>query len=214
MKVTLLCSDEEHPVNIYLQDYANNIGSQHEIRLIRKRSQLDEGDFLFLISCSEIITARDRTRYKYTLVLHASDLPEGRGWSPHVWQIILGAETLTLSLLEAEDKVDSGRVWCKKHIDVPKHALWNEINSALFQAEIDLMDYAINNADRITPVPQTTLLAPTYFRKRSPKDSVLDCKKSLEDQFDLLRVCDPERFPATFEMYGKRYKLTLEKVND
>jgi methionyl-tRNA formyltransferase len=55
----------------------------------------------------------DRAKYDSSLVLHASDLPAGRGWSPHIWAITNGAESVTLSLLEAEDQVDSGRIWKK-----------------------------------------------------------------------------------------------------
>ena len=50
----------------------------------------------------------------YTLVLHASDLPDGRGWSPHVWDVISGKSSLTLSLINAEDSVDTGHIWKKR----------------------------------------------------------------------------------------------------
>ena len=40
------------------------------------------GDILFLISCSERIGDAYRQKYRHVLVLHASDLPKGRGWSP------------------------------------------------------------------------------------------------------------------------------------
>lgn len=56
---------------------------------------------------------------------------------PHIWAITNGAESVTLSLLEAEDKVDSGRIWKKMILAIPRHALWHEINESLFNAEID-----------------------------------------------------------------------------
>ena len=72
------------------------------------------GEILFLVSCNEIIGKDVRDRYMATLVIHASDLPKGRGWSPHIWQIIEGKKEIMVSLLEAEDAVDSGAIWAKK----------------------------------------------------------------------------------------------------
>ena len=214
MKITLLCSDPQHPVNAYIQRWAVAQAGLHEVELVQKKSQLDGGDILFLISCSEIINANDRAQYKACLVLHASDLPKGRGWSPHIWTLIEGAEVVTLSMLEAEDKVDSGRIWRKTHITVPKSALWDEINHLLFTAEVDMIDYAVHNYARVTPQAQIQIDQATYYPKRTPQDSQIDPHKSIAEQFDLIRVCDPNRFPAYFEHLGQRYILKLEKSNE
>lgn len=169
---------------------------------------------MFLVSCSEIINANDRAQYKACLVLHASDLPKGRGWSPHIWALVQGAEVITLAMLEAEDKVDSGRIWRKAHITVPKHALWDEINHLLFTAEMEMIDYAVQNYALVNPQMQTETDQVMYYPKRTPKDSQIDPHKSIAEQFDLIRVCDPNRFPAYFEHLGQRYTLKLEKSNE
>lgn len=214
MKITLLCSDPQHPVNAYIQRWAQAQADLHEVDIVHKKTQLCGGEILFLISCSEIINANDREKYKACLVLHASDLPKGRGWSPHIWALVQGAEVVTLSMLEAEDKVDSGRIWRKAHFIVPKHALWDEINHLLFTAEVDMIDYAVQNYALVTPQVQTETDQATYYRKRTPKDSQIDPHKSISEQFDLIRVCDPNRFPAYFEYLGQRYILKLEKSNE
>jgi methionyl-tRNA formyltransferase len=184
----------------------------HEINLIRSKSQLSHGDLLFLISCSEIVSEADRRPYTKALVIHASDLPRGRGWSPHIWQIIGGATELTLTLLEAANKVDSGAVWTKLEVRVGKDALWDEINRTVFDAELQLMDFAIKNFEAIEPQAQSTAIEPTYYPKRSPADSQIDAQRSIEEQFDLIRVCDPDRYPAYFELHGQKYTIRLEKI--
>lgn len=214
MRISLLCSDPQHPVNEYLQRWIAAQHGNHQIELVRKKSELSGGDLLFLISCSEIVSAEDRSAYGVALVLHASDLPRGRGWSPHIWQLIEGTDEITLSLLEAADKVDSGRVWKKLRFPVPKHALWDEINSRLFEAEIQLIDYAVREFGSIRPTAQDSSIEPTYYPRRSPADSRIDPSQSITSQFDRIRVCDPNRFPAFFELHGKRYKLILEKLDD
>jgi methionyl-tRNA formyltransferase len=214
MKISILCSDEKHPVNAFLQRWIDQNRDSHQISLVREKKELLGGEILFLVSCSEIISADDRAVYRASLVLHASNLPVGRGWSPHIWQIIGGAQEVTLSLLEAEDKVDSGRIWHQTTFLVPKHALWDEINERLFNAEIELIDLAVHEFDTVIPKPQDMATVSTYYPRRTPDASKLDAERSIASQFDLMRVCDPMRFPAFFELHGKKYKLTLEKIND
>ena len=212
MKITLLCSDGNHPVNVYLRRWMEKQRGVHDVELVQAKAQITGGTILFLISCSEIITVQDREKYQASLVLHASDLPRGRGWSPHIWELAQGAEDITLSLLAAEDKVDSGEIWKKVRIPVPKHALWNEINQLLFEAEVSLIDYAVSHFGQVIPKPQEMVEeVTTYYPRRTPQDSQLDVDKTIAEQFDLMRVCDPNRFPAYFEHLGHRYILKLEK---
>lgn len=214
MNITVLCSDVAHPVNAYLNTWVKEVGDSHNISIVRTRTELTSGDFLFLVSCSEIIKAVHRANYSHTLVLHASDLPKGRGWSPHVWEIIQGAEVITLSLLEAEDKFDTGRIWLKHLIPIKKTALWDEVNHLLFEAEIKLMSEVLVRYDQIKPYQQDTEIEPTCHSKRTPEDSRVDAESSIADQFNLIRMCDPDRYPAWFEMHGQKYKLALEKMNN
>src|SRR5580658_8733756 len=101
MDITILCSSAEHPVNTWLEQWAASNLELHKIRIVRSKRLATGGDLLFLISCSEIVGKKTRARYGKTLVIHASDLPLGRGWSPHIWTLLDGASEITLSLLEA-----------------------------------------------------------------------------------------------------------------
>ena len=214
MKITFLCSDKKHPVYELLEAWAFAQQGLHEVTLLQGKKELIGGDILFLISCNEIITSSDREKYSFCLVLHASDLPKGRGWSPHIWQSLNGAESITLSLVEAEEKIDSGKIWKKLEITIPKHALWDEINYLVFKGEIELINYAIQNMLVIKPVEQEETNDLIYYSKRTPEDSQIDVNKSIADQFNLIRVCDPIRFPAYFEYLGNLYSLKLEKTSD
>ncbi|SDX22395.1 formyltransferase family protein [Pseudomonas sp. NFACC08-1] len=211
MKITILCNSEKHPVNFMLARWIQSYTEQHDIILARSKSELIGGDILFLVSCGEIIGSEERDKFQKVLVIHASDLPKGRGWSPHIWAIIEGADEITVTLLEAEDKVDSGHIWKKINVEVPKHALCHEINESLFAAEYELMSFAVEQFQWVKPAPQPDM-ASTYYSRREPKDSELDPEGSIASQFDLIRVSDPDRFPAFFNMHGHTYKLTIEKI--
>lgn len=211
MRIDILCTNPAHPVVPVLRRWIADRDEAHDLRLIHDKSELATGDILYLVSCSQLIGAEDRARYAHVMVLHASDLPEGRGWSPHVWDILAGKEELTLTLLTAEGGVDTGAIWAKRRFAVPRHALHDEINDLLFQAELDLMDRGIAmvaSGENPTPQPEES---GSYHPRRTPEDSRLDPTRPLADLFDQIRVADPDRFPAFFEMHGKTYDITLTK---
>jgi len=211
MKISIICSNKEHPVFNTLILWQRKHEFVHEIELVQSSQELTGGDILFLISCSELINKAIRNRYKATLVIHASNLPEGRGWSPHIWQIIEGRKSITTTLLEAEDKVDSGSIWTQRNLQLEGHELYDEINEKLFILESELMDYAVNNFYNVSPTPQRDT-EPTYYRKRTPQDSRIDPNRTIVDQFDLLRVADPIRFPSFFSLRGHCYRIKIEKI--
>ena len=212
MNISILISSTENPVNIYIDKWVEK-NKNHQISIIHSKEELTSGDILFLISCSDIISKLERSKFMKTLVIHASDLPRGRGWSPHVWEIINGATDITLSLLEAEDKGDTGDIWKKTIVSIPKTALFDEINELIFNAELELMDFAIANYNTIKPKKQSNIDS-TYWPKRSPKDSEIDINKGISEQFDLIRICDPDRFPVFFYKNGERFNITIKKDNE
>lgn len=214
MNITVFCDSETHPINPYLIQWVGKHSALHDAALIRKKSEAKGGDLLLLVSCSEILTQQDRAAYAKTLVIHASDLPRGCGWSPHIWQILEGQTEIFVTLLEAEDKVDSGDIWHQLSCHVPRHALWDEINRRIFNAELKLMDFAVENFGTVIPRLQSRDVSPTYYRKRTPDQSELDVRKSLEEQFDLIRVADPDRFPSFFKIHGHTYKIRVEKISN
>ncbi len=109
---------------------------------------------------------------------------------------------------------DSGKIWQKVKVPVPPSALSSEINQLLFAAETGLMDFALEAFRRNQPAEQALDVEPTYYHKRTREDSRIDPHHSIADQFDLIRVCDPYRFPAFFEYRGERFTLKLEKLDD
>lgn len=211
--VTVVCSDPHHPIYPWLNAWAKEKNT-HIINLVQQLSEDTRGgDILFLISCSEIIPETLLQRFKHRLVVHASDLPDGRGWSPLVWQVLDGRQDITVSLLEAVEPVDTGPIWKKHVIRIEPHELADEINHKLFDAELALMDFALDHAETIQPQPQDLSTSGHYFRKRTPSDSQLDPDKTLREQFDLLRICDPQRYPATLTLHGHQYRIVIEKLD-
>ena len=212
MKIDLLCSKQDHPVNGWLSEWSETATQHHEVRILNSMSQLIAGDLLFLVSCAEVIPEGIRSRYTHTVVIHASDLPEGRGWSPHVWAILEGASTITVSAINAENRVDSGAIWAKRNFALVGHELHDEINDALFKTEMKLLDDVVSMVERgENPAPQPRGID-SYYPRRTPADSEIDADRSIAEQFEKIRVADPNRYPAFFKLRGHVYKMSIRKV--
>lgn len=206
-----MCSSTEHPVYPWIKRWKQLNGERHAIEIVSSTQDLSGGDILFLISCREVVGTDVRETYTKSLVIHASDLPDGRGWSPHIWRIIEGCNEITISLFEAEDEVDRGAVWRKENMHLEGHELFDEINRKLFENELKLMDFALGNFENVVTIPQDEPLV-THYRKRTPQDSKIDPHETIANQFNVLRVADPKRFPAFMDYRGYRYQLKLEKI--
>ncbi len=181
--------------------------------LVFDKTELRGGDILFLVSCGQMIQDTEKEMYLTTLVLHASDLPKGRGWSPHIWSILDGANQITVSLLEASEPVDTGVIWLKTNFTLEGHELLPEINTRLFAAELSLMTKAVEQFETIDSFQQVGDPGP-YMPLRYPADSQLNPNKTIAEQFNLLRVVDSQRYPAFFDYRGKRYLIKIEKVEN
>jgi len=211
MKIFVVCSDRKHPIYPRLDLWRKSRSGKHDISLVSDIASANGGDILFLISCTEIVRPDIRNKFLHTLVIHASDLPFGRGWSPYVWQLLEGRNEITVSLIEATEPVDSGNIWAKERVWFNGTELFDEISATIFDAELKLMDFALENYKVIIPVQQDQRQA-TWYKRRSPEDSRVDMEQTLLSQFNLLRVCDPVRYPAFFEYKGVRYQIFLKKA--
>ena len=209
--ISILCTDPTHPVNACLEAWVEEHRSEFNAQIFRDFRDLEGGDILFLISCHQMIRKEVRSRFGHTLVIHASALPQGRGMSPHVWQILEGANQITVTLLNAEDAVDSGDIWHQVQLQLDGSELYNEIHAKLFQAEIDLMNWAVQNLKNAQPRVQSGVAS--YYPRRTPEDSRIDPEKPLSTSFDLLRIADPDRYPAFFDYRNHRYTIQIRKVS-
>lgn len=212
MKISILCTDPEHPVVSWLVPWRDEMREHgHDVQILFDKKEIADGDILFLVSCGQMVGKAEREKFRAVLVLHASDLPRGRGWSPHIWSILGGASEITVCLLAADEPVDSGSIWLKTSFALEGHELLPEVNEKLFAAELRLMTKAVEEFEVITPLPQYGESGP-YMKKRTSEDSRLDPYRTLAEQFDLLRVVDSDRYPAFMDFRGERYLLKIEKA--
>ena len=176
--------------------------------------QVPPGELCFYLSCGQLAPPDVLERFQHNLVVHESDLPLGRGWSPLSWQIIEGASDIAVTLFEAESSVDSGCIYAQVWLHFDGTELVTELRAAQAVATISLCRNLVEEYPQSVLRGRPQVGSGTNFRRRAPADSALDPNLTLGDQFDLLRTVDNDRYPATLEIRGGKYRLSIERITE
>jgi methionyl-tRNA formyltransferase len=183
--------------------------SGDEVAFARGHNDVRDGAVAFYLGCLRVASAEVLARNKRNLVVHASDLPKGRGFSPLTWQILEGKNRIPVCLLQAVDEVDAGPLIYREEIEYEGHELIAELQQRLGNVTGALCRRFL--AEAVPPLGQPQLGEATFYKRRRPADSRLDPSRTIAEQFSLLRVVDNVRYPAWFEYLGQRYMITIEK---
>ncbi|MCH9769452.1 MAG: methionyl-tRNA formyltransferase [Gammaproteobacteria bacterium] len=210
MKVDIITEKSSWMIH-YIEHLVDMLQEQgFDTRVCFDVDQLTNGEILLILSCGQLLKPKHLSLHKHNLVVHASALPQGRGWSPVTWQILDGLNCIPITLFECAKGVDSGDIYLVDQIRLLGHELVHEIREKQAHKTIELCLKFIRNykSGGVTGIKQHG--EPTYFPKRSAEDSQLDIDKTIADQFNLLRIADNERYPAYFLYKNRKYIIKIE----
>jgi methionyl-tRNA formyltransferase len=182
-----------------------------EVNLISDTENIDKkSDVSFFLSCEKYINQKIREKSKFNIVIHASDLPKGKGMSPTTWQILEGKNEIPVTLFEVSDGYDDGDYYLKDSFKLDGTELIHEWQEKLYICmEKMILNFLKSNKDHLSLIKQKG--KETIYKRRGPEDSKLDINKSIKSQFNLLRVVDNQRYPAFFNHKGKKYIIKIYK---
>lgn len=208
-KIAVLTSDNWFvPYAQKLMNILNAIG--YDTNLFLSHDEINRDfEVVFILSYFRIIGNDFLRNHKHNIVIHASDLPNGRGWAPLFWQILEKKNMIPITLFEANENADDGDFYIKDYISLEGHELNDEIRDKQAEKTFELCLKFLNEYDALVPIKQTGTI--TYYGKRTPKDSELDINKSIKEQFNLLRIVNNDEYPAFFESNGCRYIVKIYK---
>ena len=175
------------------------VAEGHSVSWSHDASTLPGGDLCFYLSYGRIVDAKTRARYSNNLVVHASDLPKGRGWSPASWLILQGVDHLPVTLLEAVDAVDAGPIYLQKWIPLKGAELIDDWRDLIADATIDLARSFVSRHPEILNEAREQAGESSVYPRRRAADSELDPAKTLAEQFNHLRIVDNTDYPAFFK---------------
>jgi len=206
--ITILV-DNDSWILPYANELADDLAIDHHCQLVRNADDIETGDVCFLLGCTKIVAKELLARNQYNLVVHESELPQGKGFAPMSWQILAGKKSIPVCLISASEQVDSGKIWLRDIIVLDGNELHDQWRAKQGDTTIKLAKKFVENYQELTANEQVGQTS-TYPR-RSAKDSELDINKTLAEQFNLLRVVSNKNYPAFFVKDGIKYKVEVSR---
>ena len=211
MKITILTDNKDSWFVSYGYELKNQLISKgHEVTYVFCKEDILQGDLCFLLSCVYIVEQDYLKRNLNNIVVHASDLPKGKGFSPLQWQVMEGASSIILTLFEVVKEVDAGPYYLKRSLDLTGTELYDELRCKLATKIIEMCNEYVDNIKTLPSIPQTG--SETFYRRRSVDDDMLDIEKSILQQINHLRIADNENFPLWFIYKGEKFFLKIYKA--
>jgi methionyl-tRNA formyltransferase len=208
MRISLLTDDPSSwfvPYGKNLVDRLAALG--HASEYFFDSRSIPRGDICFLLSCTKMVNRECLGRNVNNIVVHASDLPLGRGFSPLQWQILGGQSDVVLTLFEAVEELDAGPHYLKSTVHYEGTELLGELRQKMAESIIALcINYAVNR-DALKPIAQSGTA--TFFPRRVAKDDELDASSSIVGVFNHLRIADNDKHPVFFNYKGRKYYLKI-----
>ena len=124
----------------YIREVENTlIYFAEEVVVYKNAGEINEGDIMFILSCDYILKKEELSKHKNNIVIHASNLPDGKGWSPVSWQVERGVNDIPITLFEAAEKLDSGDWYLRDVINLQGHELINDIRYLQFKTTLSMI---------------------------------------------------------------------------
>jgi len=184
----------------------------HIVSWVSDTQNIPKGDLCFILSYENLVEVNVRNRNKNNLVVHASDLPKGKGWSPMSWQVLEGKNEIVVTLFEAEDDIDSGDIYLQDIMNLDGYELVDDLRRKQAEITLNLCCDFVNHYPAVLQSSRQQQGTSTFYPKRKTTDSCLDPNKTIGEQFNLLRIVDNDKYPAYFKWNGQSYILKVEKL--
>jgi methionyl-tRNA formyltransferase len=207
LKISILVDTPDSWILPFAKDICARFSEQHDIQLYFEASEVREGDMLFLLGCTSIIPDSILARNRNNLVVHESNLPEGRGWAPVAWQVLKGKNRIPIVLFQATNTLDAGPIYLRDCIELDGTELLPEIKQKQGEKTVQLVDTFLKKWPDVKCESQVG--EPTYFPKRTEGDDELDPQKTIIENFNHLRIVHNEKYPAWFRFKGEKYILKI-----
>lgn len=208
MKINFLIRSQEANSSLLIETVHRLRGEGNDVLVFESHDNLPEGDILFILGYLRIVPNSVLSLHRHNLVIHGSALPIGKGWSPVPWQIAEGSHSIPFTLLEASESLDSGDIYFQRNLSLTGTETFQEWKIKQWQLTYEMVSQFIEEYPNHKAIPQEGL--ESFYKKRTVEDDKVDNNRTLSEIFDHLRICDPERFPAWFEVRGRRFNLRIE----
>jgi hypothetical protein len=201
-------------INDFIWDHLGSLlTSGHSVKVAHEILEGENADICVLLGFEEVLSPEKILQFKSVVVIHESDLPRGRGWSPMTWRILNGEQSMILTLFQAAIKVDSGVVYGTRKVVLNGAEMLPELREIQIAKSLELINEFVGDFPNSLRKAQPQVGEPTYFPRRTKNDSYCSSDSTLDSIFNLLRVSDSRRYPVHFEKHGFIFSLRLDRIS-
>ncbi len=211
IKVAVLLDPNNNWLDKYIRqiEKIDNLKERYCFYFSDSPEEIKNFDIVFILGYTKILKKAFLESNGLNLVVHESNLPEGKGFSPVQWQVLDGRNVITVCLLEATDEVDSGDIFEKGLIELNGYELFDGIRKKQASATIGLIRKFLDKYPNIVRTKQFG--KETFYKKRTIEDDELDVDKTLRELFNHFRIAHNEKNPLFFIIDGHQYYLKVYK---
>ena len=190
---------------------------EHKFFLVTTPQQLNKEvdkikpDIIFFPHWSWKIEENIYKNYK-SILFHMTDLPFGKGGSPLQNLIIREIYQTKISAIEVEEKLDSGKIYMKKEVDISlgsAEEIFMKISDIIF---FEMIPYLIENIDHITPTLQKGKEVIFKRRKKEESDILKLNNLNIKKLYDFIRMLDAPDYPNAY-IQIENIKITFKEVH-
>lgn len=195
--------------------FANENNIKFEVfskRNIEKLFLKDDEEILLSVGYRFIIPPIIFNQFKYAINIHPSLLPKYKGAYSGFAIIENGEKETGITAHFIDDGIDTGDIICQTVIPLTNFDTINTMSEKISKIEPSFVSDVINSIidNNFKTQKQININYMVYNKKRVPEDSLIDVNKPLIELYNKIRSCDQERYPAYFELEGKKIKVKLE----
>ncbi|HAE43129.1 MAG TPA: hypothetical protein DCG34_09470 [Clostridiales bacterium] len=168
-------------------------------------------DIIFGSGMYSIIENEIIKKPKYGCIFfHETPLPEGRGSAPIQWTVLNKKDNLCITALKVNEFMDAGDYLYQHNIQIEEldtlRILEKKREIGIQECFNIILDELLDGYMVLRKQSGKT----TYSLKRTPEDSEIDRRQTLEYLWDQIRICDNDKCPAFFRLDGKKVYLRYE----
>lgn len=217
-----IVSQEDKPKGrkmVLTPTYTKIIGEKYGIKVYQPLKIRNDFEFLYELNPDILLTMAygqiipqavlDIPKY-FALNLHGSILPKYRGASPIQASLLNGDKTTGITLMEMVDKMDAGRMFYKKEIEISEDDNYETLSTKLASLAYEVFDEGIQDViDGANKGEEQNEELVTFTKKIKAEESALAFDCSAHEIINKVRAFYPD--PGTYFAY-KDMKIKVAKI--
>ena len=210
-KIFILLDKKNDWLKKYFVDFSfdNKLKKKFSFSVVYKLNKKINIELLFLLGLTKKINLKKYKNINKAFLIHESNLPKGRGFSPVKHQILEKKDKIKCCLISCDEKIDTGKIYKYDFLKIKKTDLYDDIKKKQFLISMKMIKKILNDYPFLKSKEQKG--KPTYYRKFTSEDDQININLSIKDEFNKIRSTDYINHQNYFYYKNKKFFQRISK---